>query len=153
MKVILLFVKAYLHKDYQRKCLPCIHGFEWIFLYHLESCDSINFRQKNFLTLYCLITWNENHALILAFCYRGRGDAPQNDSPPKSHLPPKIFEKTIERTIEKIVCCFEKQWSIVFCPSPHPYIFSSRKPDYMVIHYCMESHNYSITQLLKPQIT
>ena len=41
---------------------------------------------KNFLTLYCVITWNENHAL-------------------------------------------------------------------MVIHYCMESQSYSITQLLKPWIT
>ena len=46
----------------------------------------------------------------------GRGTLPQNDFPPKRRLPPKIFEKTTERTIETIVYCFEKQWSIVFAP-------------------------------------
>ena len=36
------------YQDYQRKCLPCIHAFGWIFLCHLESCDSINFIDKKF---------------------------------------------------------------------------------------------------------
>ena len=36
------------YQDYQRKCLLCIHAFEWIFLCHLEGCDSINFVDKNF---------------------------------------------------------------------------------------------------------
>ena len=37
-----------------------MHAFGWIFLCHLEDCDPINFIDKNVLTLYCLITWNEN---------------------------------------------------------------------------------------------
>ena len=41
-----------------------LHAFGWIFFYHLEGCDSINFIDKKSLTLYCLITWNENYALI-----------------------------------------------------------------------------------------
>ena len=41
-----------------------LHAFGWIFFYHLEGCDSINFIHKKSLTLYCLITWNENYALI-----------------------------------------------------------------------------------------
>ena len=46
-----------------------LHAFGWIFLCHLEGCDSINFIDKNFLTLYCLITWNENHALmVIHYC-------------------------------------------------------------------------------------
>ena len=35
-----------------------LHAFGWIFFYHLEGCDSINFTDKKSLTLYCLITWN-----------------------------------------------------------------------------------------------
>ena len=42
-----------------------LHAFGWIFFYHLEGCDSINFIDKNSLTLYCLITWNENYALLV----------------------------------------------------------------------------------------
>ena len=46
-----------------------LHAFGWIFLCHLEGCDSINFIDKNSLTLYCLITWNENHALmVIHYC-------------------------------------------------------------------------------------
>ena len=42
----------------------------WIFLCHLEGCDSIKFiDKKNFLTLYCLTTWIENHALmVIHYC-------------------------------------------------------------------------------------
>ena len=57
------------YEDYQRKCLPCTHAFGWIFLCHLERCDSVNFIDKKFLTLYCLITWNEIHALmVIHYC-------------------------------------------------------------------------------------
>ena len=46
-----------------------LHAFGWIFLCYLEGCDSINFIDKNSLTLYCLITWNENHALmVIHYC-------------------------------------------------------------------------------------
>ena len=36
------------YSDYQRKCLSCIHymHFGWVFLCHLEGCDSINFIDK-----------------------------------------------------------------------------------------------------------
>ena len=42
-----------------------LHAFGWIFFYHLEGCDSINFIDKKSLTLYCLITWNDNYALLV----------------------------------------------------------------------------------------
>ena len=46
-----------------------LHAFRWIFFYHLEGCDSINFIDKKSLTLYCLITWNENYALmVIHYC-------------------------------------------------------------------------------------
>ena len=47
-----------------------LHAFGWIFFYHLEGCDSINFIDKKSLTLYCLITWNENHAILVIHCCR-----------------------------------------------------------------------------------
>ena len=58
------------YQDYQKKCLLCIHAFGWIFLCHMEGYDSINFiDKKSFLNLYCLITWNENHALmVIHYC-------------------------------------------------------------------------------------
>ena len=37
----------------------------------------------------------------------------------------------MERTIETIAYCFEKQWYIVFSPFK---FFSSRKPDVCVVH-------------------
>ena len=50
-----------------------LHAFGWIFLCHLEGCDSINFIDKKFLTLYCLITWNENHALMVTqYCRKSQ---------------------------------------------------------------------------------
>ena len=58
--------------------------------------------------------------MITSILAAREGGAPQND-----FCPSKFFENTIERTIETIAYCFEKQWPIVFCP---PYIFSSRKP-------------------------
>ena len=46
-----------------------LHAFGWIFFYHLEGCDSINFIDKKSLTLYCLITWNEDYALmVIHYC-------------------------------------------------------------------------------------
>ena len=46
-----------------------LHVFGWIFFYNLEGCDSINFIDKKSLTLYCLITWNENYALmVIHYC-------------------------------------------------------------------------------------
>ena len=42
-----------------------LHAFGWIFFYRLEDCDSINFIDKKSLTLYCLITWNDNYALLV----------------------------------------------------------------------------------------
>ena len=46
-----------------------LHAFGWIFFYYLEGCDSINFIDQKSLTLYCLITWNENYALmVIHYC-------------------------------------------------------------------------------------
>ena len=42
-----------------------LHAFGWMFFYHLEGCDFINFIDKKSLTLYCLITWNDNYALLI----------------------------------------------------------------------------------------
>ena len=64
----------------------------------------------------------------------GRGCPPKTTSPLRGICPPKIFEETIERTIETIAYCFEKQWSIVFCPLK---FFSSRKPVIMVFKKAM----------------
>ena len=51
------------------------------------------------------------HGAIPGFLLQG---GPQNDfCPPKRHLPPKIFENTIKRTMETIVYCSKNQWSIV----------------------------------------
>ena len=54
-----------------RKCLPCIHYM------HLDRYFSIiwkavtiNFTDKKSLTLYCLITWNENYALMVIHYFR-----------------------------------------------------------------------------------
>ena len=41
------------YKDYQRKCL--ILAFGWIFLCHLEGCDSINFIDKKISLLYIVL--------------------------------------------------------------------------------------------------
>ena len=60
------------YQDYQRKCLPWIHAFGWIFLCHLERCDSIDFIDKKILTLYCLITWIENYALMVITLLYGK---------------------------------------------------------------------------------
>ena len=44
-------------------------AFGWIFFCHLDGCDSINIIDKKSFTLYCLITWNENYALmVIHYC-------------------------------------------------------------------------------------
>ena len=43
------------YQDYQRKCLPCIHAFGWIFLRHLEGCGSINFIEKKISLIYIVL--------------------------------------------------------------------------------------------------
>ena len=43
------------YQDYQRKCLLCIHAFGWIFLCHLEGCDSINFIDKKISLIYIVL--------------------------------------------------------------------------------------------------
>ena len=43
------------YQDYQRKCLLCIHAFGWIFLCHLEGCDSINFIGKKISLIYIVL--------------------------------------------------------------------------------------------------
>ena len=40
------------YQDCQRKCLPCIHAFGWIFVCNLEGCNSINFTDKKNSLLY-----------------------------------------------------------------------------------------------------
>ena len=64
--------------------------------------------------------------IILAFCCRGRG-ALSNDFSRKKRCCPHLKFKNknaIEITMKTITYCFEKQYSIVFCPLK---IFSSRK--------------------------
>ena len=80
------------YQDYQRKCLPCTDAFGWIFLCHLESCDSINFiDKKNFLTLCCLTTWNENHALMVIHYY----GKPKSQYNPVTQTPDNLTQITI----------------------------------------------------------
>ena len=43
------------YQDCQRKCLPCIHAFGWIFLCHGEGCDSITFIDKKISLLYIFL--------------------------------------------------------------------------------------------------
>ena len=43
------------YQDYQRKYLLCIHAFGWIFLCHLEGCDSIHFIDKKISLIYILL--------------------------------------------------------------------------------------------------
>ena len=71
-------------KACQRKCLPCIHAlnyFGWIFPCRVEGCATINFIDKKFPTLYCLITWNENHAYSTVYGKPNLQYIPVNSNP------------------------------------------------------------------------
>ena len=63
----------------------------------------------------------------------GKGGAPQNDfCPPKRRLPPKIFQKTIERTTETTAYCFKNNGLL---SPPTLKFFSSRKPALFRNHF------------------
>ena len=90
----------------------------------LEGCNLVtprhrdDFKEVQLFTIQIWLIWTWPSAT---------GGHPQNDSPLKVICPLKFF-KTIERTIETIVYCFEKQWSIV----PLLIFFQQKARDYGV---------------------
>ena len=78
---------------------------------------------------------------------QGEGRPPP-PPPPNDYCPAKIFQKTIERTIETIVYCFKN--NILFPPK----CFSSRKPGRLpclgTVHRGLCSTNSTVQNLQKP---